>query len=193
VKALSLWQPWASLIAVGAKTIETRGWSTTYRGPLLIHAARKIPRLDEAREAWAAFSIDVYTATRATEAPSRFPPGEQPADPLPLGAVVATCILVDVVPMVHACEEQAIRRLEIEDWALWLCEPVEETEDELEGIEAADQRDVSDQRPYGDYAPGRYAWLLADVRPLPTPVPAKGRQGLWTPDADLIAAVEAAA
>lgn len=40
VKALSLWQPWASLIAVGAKKIETRHWSTSHRGPLAIHAAK---------------------------------------------------------------------------------------------------------------------------------------------------------
>lgn len=37
--AISLWQPWASLMAIGAKTIETRGWPTSYRGPILIHAA----------------------------------------------------------------------------------------------------------------------------------------------------------
>ncbi len=47
---------------------------------------------------------------------------------------------------------------------------------------------IEDQRPYGDFTPGRYAWLLEDVRPI-TPVPAKGRQGLWTPAADLVAEV----
>lgn len=36
--ALSLWQPWATLVAIGAKRIETRGWHTNYRGPLAIHA-----------------------------------------------------------------------------------------------------------------------------------------------------------
>lgn len=40
MKALSLWQPWATLIAIGAKQYETRGWSTPYRGPLIIHAAK---------------------------------------------------------------------------------------------------------------------------------------------------------
>lgn len=38
---LSLWQPWAALVALGQKRWETRGWSTSYRGWLLIHAARK--------------------------------------------------------------------------------------------------------------------------------------------------------
>lgn len=41
MKALSLWQPWASLMAVGAKQIETRSWSTSYRGLIAIHAAKK--------------------------------------------------------------------------------------------------------------------------------------------------------
>ena len=39
MKALSLWQPWASLIADGRKKIETRSWKTLYRGELAIHAS----------------------------------------------------------------------------------------------------------------------------------------------------------
>jgi hypothetical protein len=35
------------------------------------------------------------------------------------------------------------------------------------------------ERAFGDYTPGRYAWLLADVRPVDPPIPATGRQGLW--------------
>lgn len=44
MKALTITQPWASLIAIGAKRIETRGWRTSYRGPLAIHAAKGFPR-----------------------------------------------------------------------------------------------------------------------------------------------------
>lgn len=40
MKALSVRQPWASLIASGQKTIEVRSWKTLYRGPLLICASR---------------------------------------------------------------------------------------------------------------------------------------------------------
>ena len=36
MKALSVRQPWASMIAQGHKTIEWRSWRTHYRGPLLI-------------------------------------------------------------------------------------------------------------------------------------------------------------
>lgn len=33
-------QPWATLVAMGIKTIETRTWATDYRGPLFIHASK---------------------------------------------------------------------------------------------------------------------------------------------------------
>jgi hypothetical protein len=38
---------------------------------------------------------------------------------------------------------------------------------------------TDEERAFGDYSSGRYAWLLADVRPVDPPIPAKGRQGLW--------------
>ncbi|MDZ8263691.1 ASCH domain-containing protein [Nostoc sp. ChiQUE01b] len=41
IKAISLHQPWATLIPMGLKKYETRSWSTSYRGPLLICAAKK--------------------------------------------------------------------------------------------------------------------------------------------------------
>jgi len=40
MKAITLTQPWASLVAFGAKKIETRSWHTSYRGELAIHAAK---------------------------------------------------------------------------------------------------------------------------------------------------------
>jgi len=43
-KALSLWQPWASLIYDERKTIETRSWEMLYRGPLAIHAAMRVEK-----------------------------------------------------------------------------------------------------------------------------------------------------
>ena len=39
--ALSIRQPWASLIMSGKKSIEVRSWSTRYRGRLIVHAGRK--------------------------------------------------------------------------------------------------------------------------------------------------------
>jgi hypothetical protein len=43
MKALSLIQPWASLIVLGEKRIETRSWPTRHRGHLAIHANKNLP------------------------------------------------------------------------------------------------------------------------------------------------------
>lgn len=40
MKALSLKQPWANLIASGKKTIETRSWGTKYRGDIVICSSK---------------------------------------------------------------------------------------------------------------------------------------------------------
>jgi len=42
-------QPWASLIASGAKTLEVRSWRTSYRGPLLICAGARPSGTPDAR------------------------------------------------------------------------------------------------------------------------------------------------
>jgi hypothetical protein len=44
-KALSVRQPWASLIVCGLKSIEVRSWSTSYRGRLYIHAAKSLDEM----------------------------------------------------------------------------------------------------------------------------------------------------
>jgi len=46
VKAISLWQPWASLMLLSTefrKKFETRKWDTSHRGVLLIHSAMRMP------------------------------------------------------------------------------------------------------------------------------------------------------
>jgi len=40
LKAITLYEPWASLMAIGAKRNETRGCRTTHRGDIAIHAAK---------------------------------------------------------------------------------------------------------------------------------------------------------
>ncbi|SHJ12430.1 ASCH domain-containing protein [Clostridium magnum] len=44
MKTITLIQPWATLIALGEKKFETRSWKTNLRGPLLIHAGKKIDK-----------------------------------------------------------------------------------------------------------------------------------------------------
>jgi hypothetical protein len=47
-------------------------------------------------------------------------------------------------------------------------------------IRTADVTDISQaEREFGDYGPGRFAWLLYNPRFLPKPIPARGSLGLW--------------
>ena len=43
MKALSLVEPWGSLIVFGHKTTELRKWNTNFRGEFLVHASRADP------------------------------------------------------------------------------------------------------------------------------------------------------
>lgn len=43
MKAITIKEPWASMIAHGFKTIETRSWATSYRGKIAIHAGKGKP------------------------------------------------------------------------------------------------------------------------------------------------------
>jgi activating signal cointegrator 1 len=49
MKALTVCQPYAELIARGEKRIENRTWPTSYRGPLFIHAGKSKAWLDQER------------------------------------------------------------------------------------------------------------------------------------------------
>lgn len=43
MRVISIRQPWAMLVALGAKRRETRSWYTAYRGPIAIHASAAMP------------------------------------------------------------------------------------------------------------------------------------------------------
>jgi activating signal cointegrator 1 len=82
LRVLTLYQPWASLIALGAKTIETRPWSTSYRGPLAIHAGKTTEYFDLCFDEPCRSTLVAGGITNTGD--------------LPLGAIVAVCDLVDV-------------------------------------------------------------------------------------------------
>lgn len=44
MKAITIKQPWATLIALGEKKFETRSWATKHRGPLAIHAGKSVDK-----------------------------------------------------------------------------------------------------------------------------------------------------
>lgn len=57
MKALSIKQPWATMILCGPKHVENRTWETNYRGRLLIHAGKNIDR-EAIRRFSAIYSFD---------------------------------------------------------------------------------------------------------------------------------------
>ncbi len=83
MKMLSLWEPWATLMAIGAKRIETRSWSTPYRGWLAIQASKgglsKINLGETLQEPAFAAAL-----------------GSEPLSP---GCIVAVVKLIDCCPM----------------------------------------------------------------------------------------------
>lgn len=120
MKALSITEPYASLILEGKKMIETRSWKTSYRGKILIHAsATKIPKEYQ------------HLLPRVTKVRQ--------------GYILCMANLVDCVQM---------------------------TDEFINQVDDA-------ERAVGFYSPGRYAWILNDITPIPYPVRAKGRLGLW--------------
>ncbi|HSG61653.1 MAG TPA: ASCH domain-containing protein, partial [Pseudomonadales bacterium] len=91
MKAITLWQPWASMIAIGCKTHETRSWSTFHRGPIAIHAAKRFYE-DEL-----IFARGVIRAHKPIQDAMRKHGMSCLAD-FPLGAIVAVVDIVDIIP-----------------------------------------------------------------------------------------------
>ena len=97
MKALTLHQPWATLISIGEKRIETRHWATKYRGPIAIHAAKTIHSY--AREWWDDEWLEWVLGINGIES----------THDMPLGAVVATARLVDCRLMTREYIDETIK------------------------------------------------------------------------------------
>ena len=149
MKCLSLWQPWATLIAVGAKKIETRSWKPPMeRGvvmPLAIHAAKKWDH-----DLRAMCGTEPFRSILGLNWSGSTFNKDGHAWVMPLGSIVAVADLVGWMTT-----EQCVR-------GTGTLAPISEQE-----------------RAFGDYSVGRFGWLLANVRRLPEPIPYRGAQGLF--------------
>ena len=165
MKAITLYEPYAWLVRMLLKRIETRSWPTSYRGPLAIHAAKNIPHW--LWNGWM-YEPDFQDARQAAEAAGL----DKDIRSLPRGVIVATCELVDCIRISPdgALFQQCPICGNIAGFCCHVCD--------WTWIQAPPARSTSEYL-FGDYIPGRYAWILADIKPLPEPIPAKGRQGLW--------------
>ncbi len=165
MRVLTLRQPWATLVAIGAKRIETRSWSTAYRGRILIHAGARPPDLPTIlgpysvghyRITWPDHVNEGYTLADTRGRVLADGVTEHDTWPLPLGAIVASAVLTDVVPIID-----------------WQGPPnpdgfVEKSPDGARlRVALPDGPDVraDEELPFGDYTPCRFAWLLDDVAP----------------------------
>jgi hypothetical protein len=139
MKALSLWQPWATLVAIGAKRVETRHWPAPHwliGQRIAIHATKTTRHLAICeQEPFAAY----------VRAPER----------LPLGAVIATVVLDRCIKITTASAAEL-------------------------------ERSRPHEHAFGDYTPGRFAWVLHDVQPVAPALPVTGRQGIFDVPGELL-------
>lgn len=172
IRLLSLWQPWASLIAHGLKQYETRSWGTGYRGKIAIQAAKRPVKYEE---------------KEAIVDPLRGKDSESLArliklfgtTSFPLGCIVAVADLTGCRQMISAkttltefCQQpQSVQDAQIPIISLTGATP----------LECA----------VGDWQPDRFAWKLDNIRPIGEPIPCKGAQGLRViRDESILAAIE---
>ncbi len=149
MKALTLTQPWATLVAIGAKRIETRSWPTKYRGKLAIHSSSRWTKAERMLVYEYPFD-EVLIEHFAHKDPGFW--DVLTLQYLPLGSILATANLVD-------------------------CIPTDQVPDILLHPLISDP--TAHEEEFGDYESGRYAWILDDVRVLKDPIPCKGSLGLW--------------
>lgn len=158
MKAISLWQPWASLVAWGDKAIETRSWTPpdTLIGTgewIAIHSTQRTPT-PAWNQAWGSRHMVNALALHGV---TRFNSTGQPGS-LPGRAIVAVAQIRDVL-----------------------------TTDEVVGLWLSHRSgtvwNYHDEREHemGDYTPGRYAWRLTNVIGLnDTPIQGiTGHQRIW--------------
>jgi activating signal cointegrator 1 len=190
VKALSLHQPWATLIAIGAKRLETRGyWPYTHRGDLAIHAARRWTR-----DLRALCEQDPFRRALTPEALRHWPgiPGDRAVEGrkalhqylhnagtprgIPLGALVARSQLNNVLrteALTAPCGGCKGRgRIEGDGPGAGPC-PLCGGRPLLEPQERA----------FGNFAPGRRALDLGPTVAIRQPIDYRGQRGLFDLDA----------
>ena len=151
---ITLWQPYASLIACGAKTIETRSWAppdSAWYEPLYIHAGRHWPTVDDQPP------MVSWEWTLAQ----------------PRGAIVARCILTGwaQVKRLHSRGHAGVSP--IAD----IHRNTGQTSPKAREHEIDIGRVQTDR--YGDFSPGRWLWMLDDIQKIYPPIPAQGRQRIW--------------
>lgn len=149
--AITLWQPWAQLVAAGIKVQETRSWAPPrwlIGKRIAIHAAKRRPTKALLKGLPRVIHDDMYAQY-----------GYDWVDSIPYGAVICTAQLFGVARLTGKKNPG--------EWG-------------LDGVRIDTGEHVqifSDA--YGDYSAGRYIWGLQHIKKKRRPVPMAGKQGLW--------------
>ena len=161
IRAITIWQPWATLLATGEKRFETRPWATRYTGPIAIHAGRDFRKEVQMIAERSGF-CDLLE--RHGFAPDKYPRGELAG--LPLGAIVGVGWMKRCVKTEDIVEEMFARS---EEGSML-------------------ERDQIEVR-LGDFHRGRFGFEIVNVTLLAEPIVCAGAQRLWRLDCRFEAAM----
>jgi activating signal cointegrator 1 len=154
IPAITLWQPWASLIAAGVKSFETRSWappSYLIGRRMVVHAAVKACPTDIDAHARAAIErgLDLPAAKWHT---------------LPFGAVVCVGTLAGAY--------------QVQRWKDYGSDV--EFKAAVPGSRPLAAASLAPgEECFGDYRQDRWCWLFEGIEPFVPARPAKGKQGIW--------------
>jgi activating signal cointegrator 1 len=105
IRLLSLWNPWALLMAIGHKVIETRGWRSPYRGLIAIHAAKSKEAMEDADEILR--DAGILSEEDTTEGGTDWH----------FGQIIAVVRLVDCVPTEEIRDKLGKKELELGNYS----------------------------------------------------------------------------
>jgi hypothetical protein len=158
MKALSLWQPWAALLVHARKRVETRSWSLSHRGPLLIHAAKKWNGDLSSMCVREPFKASLECMGIFHDNPFTKPHG------LHFGAIIGRVNVVACVPT----SEVGLMDFDDVEPCHWPDNP------KYLALQIS-----RNEQAFGDYSPGRFAFLCSNPIVFANPIPYSGEQGLF--------------
>lgn len=187
MKAFTIWQPWATLIMVGAKPFEFRSWpvpSWLVGQDIVIHAGARamkmeeiedlLERLDDERDAWTTglFKDKAIPVLERAMAQVRLAGIRKP--PKPKARPMA---LFDDLPTPALELDPQLLDFELLPYSAGL--GIVCVGPSVNGNDTAERfGHVINDSDRMDHA--NWGWPMLDIRPFAEPIPMKGAQGLWT-------------
>jgi hypothetical protein len=168
MKLISLWQPWATAMALNVKCNETRSWRTSYRGWLAIQASKGGLSKTELRELCRHPEF-----MKALGWEHSMLPLSALCETLPFGQIIAVVKLTDCVPMDLCGECDGCGWSEGGSALQTLCRNCAGG-----GIVPRGHSLSERERAFGSYEIGRFAWITEDCFRLPKPIPFRAKQGM---------------